>query len=71
MDQFGRVFEAAFATTENGHLLSGPMKRLLGLLLQVLWSQQVNHFDFQFKKFYHLVYSLRFSGGVSKRNFKC
>ena len=51
MDQFGRVFEAAFATTENGHLLSGPMKRLLGLLLQVLWSQQVNHFDFQFKNF--------------------
>ena len=42
-------FEVAFATTENGHLLSGPMKRLLGLLLQVLWSQQVNHFDFQFK----------------------
>ncbi len=32
-------FEAAFATTENGHLLSGPMKRLLGLLLQVLWSR--------------------------------
>ena len=51
VDQFGRVFEAAFATTENGHLLSGPMKRLLGLLLQVLWSQQVNHFDFQFKNF--------------------
>ena len=41
----------AFATTENGHLLSGPMKRLLGLLLQVLWSRQVNHFDFQFKNF--------------------
>ena len=49
VDQFGRVFEVAFATTENGHLLSGPMKRLLGLLLQVLWSDKSITLTFNLK----------------------
>jgi hypothetical protein len=51
IDRFGRPFEVAFLKTENGHLLSGPMKCLLGLLLQLLWCQETAGFDFQFKNF--------------------
>lgn len=49
--KFGSPFELAFLTTENGHLLSEPMKRLLGLLLQLLWCQQQVNFEFHFKNF--------------------
>ena len=51
VNQFGRLFEKAFLKTENGHLLSDPMKKLLGCLIQLLWSQEVNHFPFQYKNF--------------------
>lgn len=64
IDRFGLLFEKAFLKTDNGHLLSDPMKKLLGCLLQLLWSQKVNHFTFQYKNFLvwliHLGYPIDF-----------
>ncbi|MGX7262557.1 hypothetical protein [Enterococcus crotali] len=51
IDQFGELFEHGFLETTNGHLLSGHMKRFLGCLLQLLWSQEINHFSFHYKNF--------------------
>jgi len=51
IDQFGRLFEQGFLETTNGHLLSSHMKRFLGCLLQLLWSQEVNQFSFHYKNF--------------------
>lgn len=51
IDQFGRLFEQGFLETQNGHLLSGYMKRFLGCILQLLWSQEVNQFSFHYKNF--------------------
>ncbi|WP_429949847.1 hypothetical protein [Enterococcus sp. AZ101] len=51
IDQFGRLFEQGFLETANGHLLSAHMKRFLGCLLQLLWSQEVNEFSFHYKNF--------------------
>ncbi|WP_206912146.1 hypothetical protein IGL98_001783 [Enterococcus sp. DIV0840] len=51
IDQFGHLFEQGFFETTNGHLLSGHMKRFLGCLLQLLWSQEVNQFSFHYKNF--------------------
>ncbi|MFD1899648.1 hypothetical protein [Enterococcus termitis] len=51
IDQFGKLFEHGFLETPNGHLLSRHMKRLLGCLLQVLWSQEINQFSFHYKNF--------------------
>lgn len=51
IDQFGRIFEQGFLETANGHLLSSHMKRFLGCLLQLLWSQEVNQFSFHYKNF--------------------
>lgn len=69
IDQFGTVFEKAFLKTANGHLLSDPMKKLLGCLLQLLWSQRVNQFAFQYKNFLvwliHLGYPIDFPEQIS------
>ncbi|MGX7243318.1 hypothetical protein ACWOC1_00565 [Enterococcus quebecensis] len=51
IDQFGNLFEQGFLQTPNGHLLSSHMKRFLGCLLQLLWSQEVNRFSFHYKNF--------------------
>lgn len=51
IDQFGHLFEQGFLKTANGHLLSVHMKRFLGCLLQLLWSQEVNEFSFHYKNF--------------------
>ncbi|OJG55712.1 hypothetical protein RV06_GL001294 [Enterococcus haemoperoxidus] len=51
IDQFGQLFEQGFLETANGHLLSSHMKRFLGCLLQLLWSQEVNQFPFHYKNF--------------------
>lgn len=51
IDQFGQLFEKGFLETANGHLLSSHMKRFLGCLLQLLWSQEVNQFPFHYKNF--------------------
>lgn len=51
IDQFGQLFEQGFLETPNGHLLSGHMKRFLGCLLQLLWSQEVTQFSFHYKNF--------------------
>ncbi|EOL44318.1 hypothetical protein [Enterococcus caccae] len=51
IDQFGQLFEHGFLETPNGHLLSGHMKRFLGMLLQLLWSQEVNQLSFHYKNF--------------------
>ncbi|MBP2099680.1 hypothetical protein [Enterococcus rivorum] len=64
INRFGQLFEEAFLETENGHLLSSHMKRLLGCLLQLLWSQEVSQFDFHYKNFLvwliHLGYPIDF-----------
>lgn len=64
IDHFGQLFEAAFLETANGHLLSSHMKRLLGCLLQLLWSQELTQFDFHYKNFLvwliHLGYPVDF-----------
>ncbi|MBO0468221.1 hypothetical protein JZO73_11845 [Enterococcus plantarum] len=51
IDRFGQLFEQGFLETENGHLLSSHMKRFLGCLLQLLWSQDVSQFSFHYKNF--------------------
>lgn len=51
IDQFGQLFEQGFLETANGHLLSSHMKRFLGCLLQLFWSQEVNKFSFHYKNF--------------------
>lgn len=48
---YGTTFEKAFYLTENGHLLSAHMKRLLGLLLQLFWNLELNDVTFQIKNF--------------------
>ncbi|MHC5229354.1 hypothetical protein ACYSNW_13835 [Enterococcus sp. LJL99] len=64
IDRFGSIFEKAFLKTDSGHLLSDPMKKLLGCLLQLLWSQRVNQFSFQYRNFLvwliHLGYPIDF-----------
>ncbi|MBO0440970.1 hypothetical protein [Candidatus Enterococcus ikei] len=64
IDQFGHLFEQGFFETTNGHLLSGHMKRFLGCLLQLLWSQESNQFSFHYKNFMiwliHLGYPIDF-----------
>ncbi|MBL1224476.1 hypothetical protein [Enterococcus sp. BWR-S5] len=54
---FGHLFEQAFYTVDGGHLLSVYMKRLLGSLLQLLWSQQKTGFSFHIKNF--LIWLIR------------
>lgn len=51
IEGFGQLFTQGFFQTLNGHLLSIHMKRLLGMLLQLLWAQKVSGFDFHFKNF--------------------
>ncbi len=69
MDQFGRVLKRPLLQPKMA-ICYQSMKRLLGLLLQVLWSQQVNHFDFQFKNF--IVWFIRLGFPVAfQKNFKC
>ncbi|MDA9470284.1 hypothetical protein [Enterococcus sp. 5H] len=51
IDQFGKLFEQGFSESVNGSLLSSHMKRLLGCLLQLLWSQEKNQFSFHYKNF--------------------
>lgn len=51
IDQFGKLFEQGFLETVKGHLLSSHMKRFLGCLLQLLWSQEVSGFSFHYKNF--------------------
>lgn len=69
IDRFGSVFEKAFLKTDNGHLLSDPMKKLLGCLLQLLWSQRINRFTFYYKNFLiwliHLGYPIDFPEQIS------
>ncbi|MEI5992579.1 hypothetical protein [Candidatus Enterococcus mansonii] len=57
IDQFGVLFEQGFLESASGHLLSSHMKRFLGCLLQLLWSQEVNHFSFHYKNF--LIWLIR------------
>lgn len=52
IEEFGRLFEEAFYLTENGHLLSSSMKRFLGVLLHLLWSNTVEPLDFHIKNFF-------------------
>lgn len=36
LSNYGKLFEQAFYLTENGHLLSASMKKLLGMLFILL-----------------------------------
>ncbi|MCB5955680.1 hypothetical protein [Enterococcus sp. CWB-B31] len=57
IQEFGYIFEKAFYAVDGGHLLSNYMKQLLGILLQLLWSQQKNGFSFHFENF--LIWLMR------------
>lgn len=60
IDAFGTLFADGFSETTAGHLLSSSMKRLLGCLLQLLWSQERSAFSFQYKNFIHWLMQLGF-----------
>lgn len=53
IENYGRLFELAFYQVANGHLLSANMKRMMGILMQVTWNQQVTPLDLDLPKFFH------------------
>lgn len=58
IQQFGALFEQAFYETENGHLLSSDMKRLLGILFHLIWSSSEQPFPFHLQNFMAWLLSL-------------
>lgn len=51
LNQFGNLFEEAFYLVDNGHLLSSSMKRFLGILLHLMWSNELQPLNFHMKNF--------------------
>ena len=69
IEHFGQVFEQAFYLTENGHLLSENMKRLLGILLHLNWNLTLFDPAFHLKNFLiwlkHLGFPIAFPEQLS------
>lgn len=51
IEEYGIVFERAFFKTEGGQLLSGSMKRMLGILFHFKWNLDLMNLSFNFKNF--------------------
>ena len=66
---YGKIFEEAFYLTQNGHLLSENMKRLLGFLLHFSWNAVVQDFQFHFENFYHWLAYLGFPLEIPEQIF--
>ncbi|MBF8807839.1 MAG: hypothetical protein IC227_05110 [Enterococcus lacertideformus] len=73
LSNYGKLFEQAFYLTENGHLLSASMKRLLGILFHLLWNVEVSEMTFQLKNFFiwlkHLNYPIEWPDHISKIDY--
>lgn len=66
---YGKIFEEAFYFTQNGHLLSENMKRLLGFLLHLSWNAVVQEFPFHFENFYRWLTYLGFPLAIPEQIF--
>ena len=70
---YGKLFEQAFYLSENGHLLSASMKKLLGMLFQLVWNVEITNMPFQLKNFFiwlkHLNYPIDWPEQLSKTDY--
>lgn len=73
LSNYGKLFEQAFYLTENGHVLSASMKRLLGILFHLVWNSKVTDLSFQLKNFFiwltHLNYPIEWPKHLSKSDY--
>lgn len=51
IETYGQLFERAFYQTQTSHLLSDHMKRLLGILLQLKWNDEIEPLTFNYRNF--------------------
>ncbi|MGN8982418.1 hypothetical protein ACTNBL_08800 [Enterococcus villorum] len=73
LSNYGKLFEQAFYLTENGHVLSASMKRLLGILFHLVWNTEIMNMSFQLKNFFiwltHLNYPIEWPDHLSKSDY--
>ena len=73
LSNYGKLFEQAFYLTENGHLLSASMKKLLGMLFHLTWNVGLADMSFQLKNFFiwlkHLGYPIDWPEQLSKIDY--
>lgn len=73
LTNYGKLFEQAFYLSENGHLLSSSMKKLLGMLFQFVWNVEITKMPFQLKNFFiwlkHLNYPIGWPEQLSKTDY--
>ncbi|MEY8444894.1 hypothetical protein AALA44_01525 [Enterococcus ratti] len=73
LSNYGKLFEQAFYLTENGHLLSASMKRLLGILFHLVWNIKITDIPFQLKNFFiwlkHLNYPIEWPERLLKTDY--
>ena len=74
IETFGQLFESAFYQTENGHLLSSNMKRLLGIIFHLFWSDAIHELHFNLKNFLiwfnHLGYPIFLPKQISLADYQ-
>lgn len=67
IEAYGKLFELAFYELPEGHLLSANMKRMMGILFQLIWNDQRQPLDLDLPKFFHWLKALGFPLNLPKQ----